>query len=344
MILVASIALLTALMAATMSLVITDLKRILAYSTITDLAFMMLALGAGGLTAGMFHLLTHGFSKALLFLAAGSVAHGSGKTDIGDMGGLARRMPVTAVLFAIGALSLGGMPPLSGFFSKDEVLASVLVGHIPLFFIGALVVSALKALYMGRALFAVFFGPLKHENEHAHESPRVMLLPMMVLGFLALTSGFLALSYTQGYQGFGTFLYAEHPEAFHFNWWLAGLSLVIAVAGFYVTWVIYARRTFSTQGIIAGLARVHRLLVNKYYMDHIYQWCIDRAVLVFCGFVALFDRVVVNDGGVNGTGESVVRSGWRLRYLESGKVYNYALGMVLGLVALALILWFAIPG
>jgi NADH-quinone oxidoreductase subunit L len=341
---VASIGLITSLMAATMALVMTDIKRIIAYSTITDLGYMMLALGSFGYTAGLFHLLVHGFAKALLFLGAGSVMHGTGgKTDIRGMGGLWRVMPFTAITFAIGAFSLGGIPLFAGFFSKDEILSSVLHGRPFLFFLLALVVAAFKPLYLGRVLFAVFYGRLKEENRHAHESPPVMAVPMAALAFLSIVFGYLALNWTAGYQGIGSFLFFHEPEAFHFNWGMAVFSSIIALVGFYLTWLLYVRRREVVEGIRSRLATAHRILVNKYYMDDLYQWCIDRIVLVFSDLVALFDRVVVNDAGVNGTADSVRLSGGRLRYHISGKMYNYALGIVIGAVVVAIMWWILAP-
>ncbi|MBI4234556.1 MAG: NADH-quinone oxidoreductase subunit L [Chloroflexi bacterium] len=343
LLIVAVIGLMTTLMAGAMALVMTDLKRVLAYSTISHLGFMMLALGAGSVTAAIFHLMVHGFSKAMLFLSAGSLAHGTEKTDIRDMGGLARRMPLTAVAFTIGALALGGIPPLSGFFSKDEVLLSVLHGRGPIFLILALAAALLSALYMARVWLVVFFGKLKPENAHAHESPPIMMVPILVLGFLGVTAGLLALGWTADYRGFGTFLYGGEPEPFQFNIGLGVLSVVIALGAFYAAWLAYQRGRISTARLIQRFPAVHKLLVRKYYLDDFYQWCIDRVVLAFAGLIALFDRVVINDRGVNGTGMSVLLSGLRLRYHVTGKLYNYALAIVLGVIGMALVWWLVVP-
>ena len=358
LLIVAVIGLLTALIAATMALVMTDLKRILAYSTVSHLGFMMLALGAGplGLTAALFHLLAHAMSKALLFLGAGAVTHATERTDVREMGGLARRMPLTAITFAVGALALAGIPPLSGFFSKDEILVSLFDGRNPVFFILFLGVAFLSALYMSRALFLVFWGPLKREHRHAHEAPLPMLLPMALMAVMAAGVGFLAFAWSTDYGGFGTFLFLPQefipgefvpdagPKEFHFNVALGVTSIVVAVAGFGFGWLLYGQRRLSPEAWQQRFAPLHRLLVNKYYLDDLYQWGINRVVLVFSGVVALFDRIVVNDGGVNGTSLSVMLSAFRLRYLQTGRFYNYALGMVLGVVAGALIWWLAIPG
>jgi NADH-quinone oxidoreductase subunit L len=344
MLVVAVIGLITALIAAAMALVMTDLKRVLAYSTISHLGFMMLALGAGGYTAALFHLVAHAFAKALLFLGAGSIAHGTdNKTDIREMGGLWRRMPVTSITFSIGLLALGGIPPLSGFFSKDEVLVAVLDGRNPLFFILALAAALMSALYMARLLFLVVLGNLKAENEHAHESPLVMTVPLVALAVLALGAGLLLPRWTSDYQGFGAWLYFGEPEAYHVNGLVMGLSIALSLGGFALGWALYVKGWLSPDGIRERSSRLHRLLVNKYYLDDLYQWGIDRVALAFARFLALFDRIVVNDTGVNGTGRSVFLSGWRLRYLETGKVYNYAMGMVLGVVVVALVWWLALP-
>ena len=341
--LVMSLGAVTALGAGAMALVMTDIKRVLAYSTLTDLGFMMLALGAGSLTAGMFHLLIHGFSKAILFLGAGSITHGSGQTDIRQMGGLWRRMPLTALAFGIGALSLGGIPPFGGFFSKDEVFLAVFHGQLGWFFLGvALTVGFMKALYMGRVFFAAFLGPLKPENEHAHESGAAMLTPMLAFATFALLGGFLALGWTDGYQGFGYFVFAgDHQEAFHINWLIAGASVLLAVAGFAIAWMAYVTGSLKTEGIIASVRPVHTLVANKFYVDEVYQWTIDTVVLTLGNAIAFIDRRVVNDVGVNGPGFATEWSGRVMRNVQTGKVYSYALGMVLGFLALAVAWWLA---
>ncbi|MBI2171618.1 MAG: NADH-quinone oxidoreductase subunit L [Chloroflexi bacterium] len=339
---VAVIGLITAGMGATMALVMTDLKRVLAYSTVSHLGFMMLALGAGSVPAAIFHLLAHAFSKALLFLGAGSVMHAMhDETDIRKMGGLRKKMPITALTFTIGALSLAGIPPLSGFFSKDEMLLAVFDGLSPAFLVLALVIVLFSALYMARLLFTVFYGASSPEAEHAHESPSVMTLPLIILAAGAAVVGFLALE-VGGYEGFGNFITSGH-HGFEVNLLLTVAAVVLALVGFGLGYAIYVRKALSTQALMGQFGWVHKLLVNKYYMDHAYQWAIDRIVLVFASFIGAFDRIVVNDMGVNGTAETVKRSGFRIRYLESGMVYNYALAMALGAAAVALFWWLVIP-
>ena len=335
---VAAIGLVTAIMGATIALVVTDLKRILAYSTISHLGLMMLSLGAFGYTAAIFHLLAHGFSKALLFLGAGSVMHSMGdETDIRKMGGLRRVMPLTAATFTIGALSLAGIPIFAGFWSKDEVLLAVL-DHKNYLLAFALIAAFLSAMYMARALYVVFFGELKAENRHVHESPLVMIIPMGVLAVLVVLFGFISIQITSD-GGIGTFLFFVHPHDFEFNPGLGVGSIILAVGAFALGWRIYMSRSISLEPWKARFAAAITVVSNKYYLDDIYQWTVDRVVLVFSRFIALFDRTVVNDRGVNGVGESVRRSGLTLRYHVTGRMYNYALGMAVGAVAVAILWW-----
>ena len=336
---VAVIGLITALGAATIALVSTDLKRILAYSTISHLGLMMLSLGALGYTAAIFHLLAHGFSKALLFLGAGSVMHGTDELDIRKMGGLRKAMPATAILFSIGALSLGGIPVLAGFWSKDEILIAVNGNLNPVFLILTLLTALLSALYMARAMFVVFYGKAGEVVRHAHESPLTMTVTMGLLGILAVFFGFMAFNWPGSYGGFGTFLFYDHKEGFHFVWWLAALSTALAAAAFAVAYLVYVKGSWSPEGVKGRWAGLLRVVENKYYIDEAYQWVIDRVVLVVSGFIAWLDRAVVNDVGVNGPADLVRWTGIKLRLHITGQVYSYALAMALGLIVLAIIWW-----
>jgi NADH-quinone oxidoreductase subunit L len=335
---VAIIGLVTFIFAGTQALVMTDMKRVLAYSTISHLGLMMLSLGSFGLAAAIFHLVAHGISKALLFLGAGSVMHGMhDETDIRKMGGLRRRMRWTAVTFMIGAASLSGIVPLSGFFSKDEVLLAVMEHRGPVFLALALVGVFLSALYMARLTFVVFFGAHRHEAEHAHESPPLMTLPLIVLAALSLVVGFIAFGWGPSYLGFANFLTGE--GSFHLVVWLTVVSLALAILGIAAGWAVYVKGRISSDQLISRFPVVHRLLVNRYYMDEAYQWCIDRAVLPFSRVIAWFDRAVVNDTGVNGPALSVWISAIALKFVQTGRVYNYGMAMALGIVTLALVWW-----
>ncbi|MBI4307837.1 MAG: NADH-quinone oxidoreductase subunit L [Chloroflexi bacterium] len=338
---VALIGLITMLLASTMAIVMTDLKRVIAYSTVSKLGFMMLALGFGGLTAGIFFLATHAFFKALLFLGAGSVIHATDKQDVKDLGGLGRKMPLTAATFLIGALALAGLPPLSGFWSKDEVLVA-LAGN-PLVFALALLSIFLTGIYIGRLCLLIFFGEPRdhHAYEHAHDAPLAMAAPMAALALLSIFAGFVALDafgpalgLPPQFKGIGSFLYAHGPETFKFHLDIALLSTLAALAGLAVAWAVYSRKLVSPEVVAKRFRFFYDLAANKYYMDVAYQAFINRVVLVVAGAVALFDRLVVNDTAVNGTGKITVFAGVNMRFHETGKLYNYGLGMTLGLLLL----------
>jgi NADH-quinone oxidoreductase subunit L len=339
---VAIIGLTTALMGASLALVATDLKRILAYSTMSHLGFMMLALGAGGLTAAMFHLLTHGVAKAMLFLSAGSIMHSMDEeTDIRKMGGLRHRMPLTAFAFIIGALALAGIAPLSAFWSKDEILLAVKDGLNPIFLILFLAAVVLSALYMARAVYLVFFGPLADENRNVRESPPVMSVTLVVLALLTLVIGFIALPLGGDYEGIGSFLYeaAHGPHDYEFDALWTVVSIVLAVGGLLAGFFLYAKRRDVVDGVRERFALLHRVLVNRYYMDHLYQWMIDHVVMGFGRVVAWFDRRFVNDWVVNGSGLGVMQVGKRMRYHVTGLFADYGLAMGAGVSGIALFFW-----
>ena len=343
---VACVGLFTFAFAGTLALVMTDLKRVLAYSTVSHLGLMMLSLGALGVGAAMLHLLAHGVSKALLFLGAGSVTHGTGKTDIREMGGLWRRMPLTSITFIIGAASLAGLVPLSGFFSKEEVLYAVLEHRHPALLVLALAASVLSVLYMARVTFLVFFGPDRSGGD-AHESPLLMTLPLLLLAPLALTLGIVTFGWSDAYPGFGAFLTgADRHSAEPL---LIAVSVGIVAAGLTACWSYYVSNRRPEWGAdtperqtasqIAMGRRLHRLVSNGYYVDSLYQWTVDRVVLASSRFVSLFDRIVVNDTGVDGPAWTVMLSALRLRLVQSGKVYNYGMAMAVGALGLGLLWW-----
>ncbi|PKB78632.1 MAG: NADH-quinone oxidoreductase subunit L [SAR202 cluster bacterium Io17-Chloro-G9] len=336
---VAIVGLVTALMAASVALVSVDLKRILAYSTISHLGLMMLSLGAFGYTAAIFHLLAHGFAKALLFLGAGSVMHSTDAQDIRQMGGLVKVMPITAIVFSVGALSLGGIPILAGFWSKDEILTAVSQNRNPAFIVLALLVAFMSAFYMARAMFVVFFGDLRQGLEHAHESPWVMAAPMILLAILAAGFGLISFNWPGNFQGFGGFVFFHEAEAFHFDLIIGILSTALALAAFGMASLCYLQARISPETLRQKVPWMVNLVENKYYFDEVYQWTVDRVVLVISGFIALFDRAVVNDLAVNGPAVLVRRLGIALRLHVTGYLYSYAFAMVLGTVGLAIFWW-----
>ena len=274
----------------------------------------------------------------MLFLGAGSVMHAMHEeTDIRKMGGLRRRMPVTGWTFAIGAASLAGIIPLAGFFTKDEVLLRVLEHRHPAFIILALVGVLLSALYMARLTFYTFFGEPRSDHSDVRESPRAMTVPLLLLAVPTIGVGLLAFGFGDGYDGFAAFI--DGHGKFHLNVWLSVASLILAAIGLWAGWAAYVRGTVSPESMISRLPTVHRVLAAKYYIDEVYQWVIDRIVLVLGRLVATFDRVVVNDTAVDGSADSVKSSGFRMKFVQTGRIYNYGMAMAAGIIALALIWW-----
>ena len=341
---IAIVGLFTFVYACTLALVMNDFKRVLAYSTISHLGLMMLALGAGSMDAAMLHLVAHGAAKALLFLCAGSVNHATHKTDIWELGGIARSMPITGVTFIVGAASLAGIPPLAGFWSKDEALVAVLDGPGALFLGAALIGVLLSALYMSRLLFVVFFGKARTRSADVHESTPTMTAPLALLAIGSVLGGALAIDWPGPYDGFGAFLLADqeflHQEAGgHFVLWLSAVSVALAGSGVYVGWLVYQRGTVSHETWARKLSPARRIAVNKYYLDDAYQWVIDRIALSAAAACSRFDRAVINDRGVDGPAILVRLSAFRARYIQSGRVYNYGLAMALGILVLAGVWW-----
>ncbi|MBM4406010.1 MAG: NADH-quinone oxidoreductase subunit L [Chloroflexi bacterium] len=338
--LIAYIGLATAIVGAVLAFVQNDLKKVLAYSTISQLGFMMLAMGSFGFTAGIFHLLTHGFFKALLFLGAGSIIHAMHEEqDIRKMGGLGNRLPVTYLTFAFAALTLIGIFPLSGFWSKDEAMFAILEHRGTLWFSAALVAVGMTGLYVVRMVALVFWGEARSDMAwHAHESPIVMVVPMVGLLVPAVGLGMLAIPYGD-YEGFGSFLFfpPEGPHEFKFHAIVFSTSLAVAFSAAIVGRILfYAPSGLPLSYVQARLPTFYRLLEEKLYFDRFYQWLVDRVVLVFSSIIARFDRRVVNDIGVNGPGQVTVWGGKLLRYHETGVVSAYV--WTIAATAMAIIL------
>tara|TARA_Y100000590_G_scaffold414597_1_gene511630 strand:+ start:1612 stop:3495 length:1884 start_codon:yes stop_codon:yes gene_type:complete len=341
---VSIVGIVTALVGALFALTSTDLKRILAYSTMSHLGFMMLALGAGGYTAAIFHLTTHGIAKAMLFMAAGSVMHAlNDETDIRKMGGLRNKMPITAITFSIGALALSGIPPLSAFWSKDEILLAVEHGLNPIFLIGFLISVVLSAIYMARVTRIAFYGHEGSNVKKAHESPSVMTFPLLILAGLSLIVGFIAIPIGAHYDGFASFLFApgHKPHGFEINILWTLVSVILATGGFSLGWWLYSSRLDIVENIKTRFQVVHKLLDHKLYLDDLYQWLIDNIAMRLGAAIALFDRKVVNDNGVNRPGFATFKTGKILRGHITGLFADYGITMVAGAIALGvgLILW-----
>ena len=238
----------TAIFAATIAVVQNDIKKILAYSTISQLGYMIFALGMGAYVAGLFHLMTHAFFKALLFLGAGSIIHATGTQDITEMGGLAKKMKTTTWTFVAGALSLSGFPLLAGFWSKDEILGFAFdTGQYVLFAVGA-ITAFLTAFYMFRLVFVVFGGKQSHAAEHAHESPKTMTIPLIVLAVLAIIAGYIGAPFISKEISFGEFIKnGMHVKEVAFNFIPMIISVVVALSGILLAYLMYGKKVIPTR-------------------------------------------------------------------------------------------------
>jgi NADH-quinone oxidoreductase subunit L len=344
---VAVIGAFTAFFAATIAVTQREIKRILAYSTVSQLGYMMLALGVGSLSAGMFHLWTHAFFKALMFLGAGSVLHAlHDKADVWKMGGLIKKMPVTGWTFVVGGLAIAGIPPFAGFWSKDEILAVTLeyakhghsLGYV-LFGLGA-VTAFLTAFYIWRMIFLTFFGKEKQEN-HPHESPLSMTFPLIVLAVLAAVGGLVGTPWANLWSKWIHFGEAHHGEA---AWGLMGLSVILALAGIALAYVLYAKDAEKKKAgeLAQRFAPLYKLSYHKYYIDEGYAWFTRTVVDGIAKLTYLFDLNVV-DRIVNGLAAMTRSSGGYLRTIQTGKLQTYALVFFLAILAISVILYLVDP-
>jgi NADH-quinone oxidoreductase subunit L len=326
---VAIIGAFTAIFAATIGLAQNDIKRILAYSTVSQLGYMMLALGVGSVSGAMFHLFTHAFFKALLFLGAGSVIHSVHTQDIREMGGLGKKMKITAWTFGIGALALSGIPPFSGFWSKDAILTAAL-DEQPILFIVGVIAAFFTALYMARLYFLVFVGKPR-EDQHAKESPSVMTIPLIILAVLATIAGFVETPFSGWFSHWLTGDEAEH----HVSGLVMVVSTAVGLLGLYIGWLIYVKGTIRRDAISSRVPGLVTLLERKYYIDELYQLVFVKPLQSFGKVLELFDGYVV-DGVVRLTGHSVSALGRLNTRLQSGQVQAYALTALIGIVVLLL--------
>ena len=335
---VAWVGTITALFAATIGLVQTDIKRVLAYSTISQLGYMFAAVGLGAYVAGIFHLVTHAFFKALLFLGAGSVIHGlHGEQDLRKMGGLSSKMPITATTMWVGGFGLAGVPPLAGFFSKDEILTAAMGHGQYLMFMLLLAGALLTAFYTFRLLFLAFGGAPRMSKDvlqHAHESPWMMTAPLVVLALLTVVAGFvlgLPLDGTRLAQRLAP-VFALH-EGEHSKL-VPLLSVVVVVAGFVLALQRYKSAPVKAERVGQPSTPLRALLLNAYYIDALYDRVIVRPLFALSeGLARVFDLGVL-DGVVNGLGRAVAAGAAGLRQLQTGYVVNYALTMLAGAVVL----------
>ncbi|PNU20667.1 NADH-quinone oxidoreductase subunit L [Geothermobacter hydrogeniphilus] len=353
----------TAIFAASIGLAQNDIKRVLAYSTVSQLGYMFLAMGVGAFSAGIFHLMTHAFFKACLFLGSGSVIHAmhhayhkahlhDDPQDMRNMGGLAKKMPITFITFFISTLAISGIPGLSGFFSKDEILwwafSSTRGGWI-LWLIG-FIAAGMTAFYMFRLVFMTFFGKQKTDaraKDHVHESPLVITIPLMVLGLLALVGGwvgipaalgganrfehFLAPVFEHAQETYG--IHSQHSlHAFEFP--LMGCSIGIALVGIFLAWIMYVKNPELPGRLVARFRWLHTAIFNKWFVDELYDGLFVNATKRLGRYFWKGFDVPVIDGIVNGVGWLVQGSSRVLRFIQNGQIHSYAMTMVLGMVVI----------
>jgi len=343
MMVVALVGAATAIFAASMGMAQFDIKRVLAYSTVSQLGYMFLACGVGAFTAGIFHLMTHAFFKALLFLGAGSISHAlSGELDMRKMGAMKKEIPITYWTFMIATLAICGIFPFAGFFSKDEILFHSLVdGHI--FYWGVATAAAfITAFYMFRAVFMVFYGESRVDHDvahHIHESPPIMTVPLMLLAVGSALGGLVGIPIIEGGHVFKDFLapsiiYSAGHHVGHysisFEVGMMLLSMAVAFAGIFTAYRLYIARP-DLPAVLAQKFKVpYELIYNKYYMDEIYDMAVVEPIKDGSNFLwtGVDDKVV--DGAVNGSAGVVAWLSAHFRKLETGFLQNYALAIVLG--------------
>ncbi|MBC8412709.1 MAG: NADH-quinone oxidoreductase subunit L [Nitrospira sp.] len=344
----------TAIFAATIALVQNDIKRVIAYSTVSQLGYMFLALGVGAFSAGVFHLYTHAFFKALLFLASGSVIHAlHNEQDMRNMGGLKKYMPITYAVFIIGTLSITGIFPFAGFFSKDEILwRAFLAGDMGKFlWLLGTIAALLTSFYSWRLIFMTFHGDFRGTSEqehHLHESPKVITVPLMILAVGAVAAGWVGIPplFMEHGDKIGEFLapVLGHPSGHGTHaqeWFVVGISSLVAVLGGIVAYVMYVKKTDIAGKIASAFKPVHALLYNKYYVDELYDTTLIQPVMkasdkVILGFI---DKTII-EGIVNGIPNVIGVFSRKLRTIQTGVFGSYGLAMTVGALCIIGYLFF----
>lgn len=341
---IAIIGISTALLAATIAIKQNDIKKVLAYSTVSQLGYMFLGLGVGAYSGAVFHVITHAFFKALLFLGAGSVIHAMHhEQDIQKMGGLKSKLPITHITFLIGCIAIAGIPPFSGFFSKDEILAAAYAKNPIYWYLGVLG-AAMTAFYMFRLYTTTFLGKFRGTDDqahHLHESPIAMTLPLIVLAVASAVAGAIGVPELMG----GHHWLSHQLEAIvgvpeqailshSTEWILMGISVGVALLALIIAVIRYTKKVDG-----APTTAVGKFLYNKWYIDELYNNAIVQPLNKLAGFLSDFVEKVIIDGAVNGTGKLVQYSARQIRLVQSGQVGYYILFMVLSMVLL-FVIWF----
>lgn len=337
----------TAILAALIGLTQTDIKKVLAYSTVSQLGFMFMAIGLGGYSAGVFHVTTHAFFKALLFLGAGSVIHAmGGEQDIRKMGGLMKKLPITSITFIIATLAIAGIPPLAGFFSKDAILALAFEAS-PLKWGLGVFAALLTTFYMFRMLFLTFFGEFRgtqHQKEHLHESPLLMTLPLMILAALTVLAGFIEIPHVFVHEGsnwFSHYLADAHVPLLEASsisasteFVLMGSALTLVLLVILSTYIIYVSKKTLPASSENDMSALDKLSYNKFYVDELYDTIILKPIAFFSD---IFHNIIEKnfiDRIVNFSGKSIQWSGKTIRFVQSGDVNTYTIFMVIGIVVI----------
>jgi len=325
----------TTLFAAVIACTQTDIKRILAFSTMSQIGYMMLALGVSqyggeaglGFTASMFHLFTHAFFKALLFLGAGAIIHAVHTNSICEMGGLRKYLPVTHILFLIACLAISGIPPFAGFFSKDEILAAAHMSH-PVYYWTGTIVAGLTAFYMFRLYFIVFWGKERQYEQHPHESPMVMLVPMAILALGSIGTGFIP---------FGKFITSSNsPMESHMDMGVAIISVLFGVAGIIFAAILYRKETVIPEKLKGSLGGIYTMAYRKFYMDEVYLFITRKIIFNFISRpIAWFDRHIV-DGFMNAVASTTQFISEEVKELQSGQLQKYAFIFLSGVLIILL--------
>jgi NADH-quinone oxidoreductase subunit L len=363
MLVVAMVGCATALFAATIGLVQTDIKKVLAYSTVSQLGYMFLACGVGAFSAGIFHLMTHAFFKALLFLAAGSVIHAmGGEQDMLGMGGLSKKIKWTYFAMLTGTLAIAGIPPLAGFFSKDSILLHAYqsengganVGHI--FYAAGLFTALLTSFYMFRLIFLTFFGEQRYDEHHVHvhESPRTMLVPLAILAVLSIVGGWLAAPAFWGKPDYfanflepafaassGSEAATAETVAHALETPLAIVAVITALAGLFAAYWLYLKQPSKPDSLAKSFGGAYQTLLHKYYVDELYAAAVVRPLLwVSTNILWKAVDIATIDGAVNGIAEGITTIGDGTRRTQSGNTRSYAVWVVIGaIVIVAVIFW-----
>ncbi len=352
---IAIIGVTTSLLAASIALFQNDIKKVLAYSTVSQLGLIFCALGSGAFSAGVFHVVTHAFFKALLFLGADSVIHGmSGDQDIRNMGGLKKKMPITFITFLIATIAISGIPPFAGFFSKDQMLAEIFV-HSKVLFVLALIASLMTAFYMFRLLFLTFFGELRANDivkNHVHESPKSMTIPLMILAGLSVVSGFIGFPHELGHvlgihhwlDGFLATTVKVNSKEISLN---TELILMLATIALILVMIFLAKTFYISRNEIPksddeAMPLWKEIIYHKYYIDEIYEAIIVKPLNRISGLIYHFVERSGIDAIVNGIGTSVVNWSQMLRLTQTGSLGFYVISMVISMIVLFVLMFLVI--